>query len=130
MTTVNQGELRMLGSVPSTELLDEKLIEQCGTFQQALGVSRAMARRKPTDGSLAEQLGLQKSVWSRIQHKPKDSPAYMPEDRYSALCEALGNVGVIQWLAYRTGHRLVPIAETRAQRLRRELAELEAAEAA
>lgn len=120
----------MLGSVPSMDLIDEQLIEQCGTFQQALGVSRAMARRKPADGVLAESLGLQKSVWSRIQHKPKDAPAYMPEDRYALLCESLGNVGVVQWLAYMVGHRLVPITETRAQRLRRELAELEQAEAA
>lgn len=118
----------MMAAMPPLELLDEALLDGCTTFPQALGVSRAMARRKPSDGSLAETLGVQKSVWSRIQHKPKDSPAYMPEDRYEVLCEALGNVGVIQWLALRTGHRLVPIAETRAEKLRRELAELEAVE--
>lgn len=118
----------MMAVVPPMDLLDESLIAGCVTFPQALGVSRAMSRRKPTDGSLSESLGVQKSVWSRIQHKPKDSPAYMPEDRYEVLCEALGNVGVIQWLAYRTGHRLVPMAETEAQKLRRRLAELEAAE--
>jgi hypothetical protein len=81
VNTVKQGEFRMFAAVPENELLDEKLIEQCATFQQALGVSRAMARRKLADGAIA-------------------------------------------------GHRLVPIAETRAQRLRRELAELEAQEAA
>lgn len=130
MNTVKQGEFRMLAAVPEVELLDEKLIEQCVTFQQALGVSRALARRKPTDGVLAQILGVQGSVWSRIQHKPKDSPAYMPEDKFPLLCDALGNVGVIQWLAYRVGMRLVPIVETRKQRLRRELEELELAEAA
>jgi hypothetical protein len=128
--TVKQGEFRMFAAVPENELLDEKLIEQCATFQQALRVSRAMARRKLADGALADELGMQRSVWSRICHKPANSPAFMPEDKFSDLCSLLGNLGVIQWLAYRAGHRLVPIAETRAQRLRRELAELEAQEAA
>jgi hypothetical protein len=130
VNTVKQGEFRILASVPENELLDEKLIEQCATFQQALGVSRAMARRKLADGVIADGLGMQRSVWSRICHKPANSPAFMPEDKFADLCGLLGNLGVIQWLAYRTGHRLVPIAETRAQRLRRELAELELAEAA
>jgi hypothetical protein len=65
---------------------------------------------------------------SRISNKPKNAPAYMPEDKYAVLCALLGNVGVIQWLAYRAGFRLVPIVESRKQRLQRELAEIEARE--
>jgi len=126
MNTVKQGEFRILASLPPLELLDESLIEKCGNFQQALGVSKALARNKWSDADLADELGLQKSVWSRIQNKPKDSPAYMPEDKVDDLCDLLGNVGIVQWLAFRTGFRLVPIAETREQRLERELAELRA----
>lgn len=120
----------MMAAVPPLDALDEAMFASCGTFQQALGVSRALGRRKWSDASLADELGLQASVWSRIQHKPQSAPAYMPEDKLPMLCEALGNVGILQWLAYRCGFRLVPVAETRAQKLRRELAELEAAESA
>jgi hypothetical protein len=126
VNAMKQNVFTFLSIVPGIDLLSEELIERCKTFQEALGVSRAMGRRKMTDGALADTLGLQRSVWSRIQHKPKDSPAYMPEDKLDALCRALGNAGVIQWLASRIGCRLVPISESRADRLRRELAELEA----
>jgi hypothetical protein len=127
---MNQKVFPMLGSVPSPELLDEALIERCQSFVQALGVSRSQSRVHPSNKAIAAELGLQPSVWSRIANKPKDAPAYMPEDKLPELCNHLGNVGVLQWLAYRAGFRLVPIAETRAQRLRRELAELEMLEAA
>lgn len=125
-----QRKIPMFSALQPTELLDEVLIERCQSFVQALGVARSQSRVHPSDKSIAEELGLQASVWSRIANKPKDSPSYLPEDKFPALCEYLGNVGVLQWLAYRCGYRLVPIAETRAQRLRRELAELEAAERA
>lgn len=116
--------------MPSPELLDEALIDRCQNFVQALGVAHSQSRVHPSDKSIADELGLQASVWSRISNKPLNSPAYMPEDKFEALCKYIGNVGVIQWLAYRCGYRLVPIAETRAQKLRRELAEIEAAERA
>ena len=127
---MNQNVFTFLSVVPGMDLLSDELIDRCKTFQEALGVSRAMARRKPTDGALADSLGLQRSVWSRIQHKPANSPAYLPEDKFDDLCQALGNAGVVQWLAAQVGCRLVPIAETRAQRLRRELEELEGAQSA
>jgi hypothetical protein len=127
---MNQQQIPMVAIVPPLDALDEAMFASCTTFQQALGTARALGRRKWSDAALSNELGLQASVWSRIQHKPASSPAYMPEDKLPALCAALGNVGVLQWLAYRCGYRLVPIAETRAQRLRRALADLEAAEAA
>jgi len=127
---VNQNAFAFLSVMPGVDLLSEELVDRCKTFTEALAVSRAMARTKRSDGALADALGVQRSVWSRIQHKPKDSPAYMPEDKVADLCRLVGNAGVIQFLAAQIGCRLVPIAETRAQRLRRELAELEAAEAA
>lgn len=127
---MKQQRFPMLSTVTSLDMLDDDLVQSCASFSQALGVSRAMGRRKWSDVSLSAELGLQPSVWSRIQHKPKDSPAYMPEDRFPTLCDALGNVGVLQWLCARVGYRMVPIAETFIQRKRRELAELEAAEAA
>ena len=89
-----------------------------------------MGRRKPNDAALANAVGVLPCVWSRIQNKPKNRPAYTPEDRYPALCDALGNVGVIQWLAAQVGMELVPKVETREQLLRRELAEIEQARAA
>jgi hypothetical protein len=127
---MNQRTIPIMATMPPLDELDEALFASCATFQQALGIARAVGRRKWSDTALADELGMQPSVWSRIQHKPQNAPAYMPEDKLPTLCEAFGNVGVLQWLAYRCGYRLVPIAETRAQRLRRELAELEAAEAA
>jgi len=126
---MNQREIPMMAALSRPELLDEALIERCQNFVQALGVARSQSRVHPADKSIAEEIGVQASVWSRIANKPKNSPAYMPEDQFPQLCEYLGNVGVLQWLAYRCGYRLVPIAETRAQKLRRELAEIEAAEA-
>jgi hypothetical protein len=127
---VNQNAFTFLSVVPGLDLLSDDLIDRCKSFREALGVSRAVGRRKCSDTALADALGLQRSVWSRIQHKPANSPAYMPEDKFSELCIQLGNAGVIQYLAATVGCRLVPITETRAQRLRRELAELEAAEVA
>lgn len=127
---MNQQQIPMMAAMPPLDTLDEEMFASCSSFVQALGVSRALGRRKWSDTALAEELGMQQSVWSRIQHKPKNAPAYMPEDRIPALCAALGNIGILQWMAYRCGYRLVPITETRAQKLRRELAELEAAEQA
>lgn len=124
---MRQQEMRILGSVPHLDVLDESLIERCASFQQALAMSRAMARRKPSDASLADELGVLPCVWSRIQNKPKNRPAYMPEDAYKTICESLGNVGLIQWLAAQVGMTVVPKRETREQALRRELAELESA---
>lgn len=124
---MHQQEMRIIGTVPPLDLVDEGLIERCESFQQALAMSRAMARRKPTDGVLADQIGVLPCVWSRIQNKPKNRPAYMPEDAYKTVCESLGNVGLVQWLASQVGMSLVPKHETREQKLRRELAEIEAA---
>jgi hypothetical protein len=124
---MRQQEMRIVGTVPPLDLVDEGLIERCESFQQALAMSRAMARRKPTDGVLADVIGVLPCVWSRIQNKPKNRPAYMPEDAYKTVCEALGNAGVVQWLASQIGMSLVPKHETREQKLRRELAEIEAA---
>ena len=124
---MHQQQIRMLGSLPQLDLVDEGLIERCESFQQALAVSRAMGRRKPSDGVLADLIGVLPCVWSRIQNKPKNRPAYMPEGGYKSLCDAVGNVGVIQWLANEVGMALVPKRETREQQLRRELAEIEVA---
>lgn len=122
--------LPFLNATPGIDLVADELIERCQSFSEALGVARALARRRLSDGAIAAHLGVQRSVWSRIQHKPANSPAYMPEDKFSDLCEALGNAAVVQWLAKQVGCRLVPIGETRKQRLERELAEITAMESA
>ena len=122
---MSQQTIPFLGVVPPLDLVDEALIERCISFQQALALSRAMGRRKPNDASLADCVGVDPAVWSRIQNKPKNRPAYMPEDAYSDVCNALGNVGLVQWLAAQVGMTLVPKRETREQQLRRELAEIE-----
>jgi hypothetical protein len=127
---MKQGMFSFLSAVQGLDVLSDGVIERCKTFQEAVAVSRALGKRKPSDKSIAAGLGLQQSVWSRIQNKPKDSPAYLPEHKYGDLCRELGNVGVLQWLASQAGFRLVPVVESRADRLRRELAELEAEEAA
>jgi hypothetical protein len=127
---MHQHELRILSSVPALDRIDDNLIERCVSFQQALAVSRAMGRRKPNDAAIADAVGVLPCVWSRIQNKPKNRPAYTPEDKFAALCDAVGNVGVIQWLAAQVGMELVPKVETREQLLRRELAEIEQARAA
>lgn len=122
---MKQGLFSFLSAVPGIDFLNDEVVERCKTFQEAVAVSRALGRRKPSDKSIAESLGMQPSVWSRIQNKPKNAPAFMPEDRYGDLCRAFGNAGVLQWMAAQVGCRLVPVTETRADRLRRELAELE-----
>lgn len=124
---MHQQEIRLLGTVPPLDKVDEGLIERCSSFQQALQISRAMGRRHPSDGVLADVIGVLPCVWSRIQNKPKNRPAYMPEDAYESVCKAVGNVGVIQWLADRVGYTLVPKAETREQVILRELEEIRAA---
>jgi hypothetical protein len=124
---MHQQKLRILGAVPQLELVDDGLIERCESFQQALAISRAMARRKPSDGALADVIGVLPCVWSRIQNKPKNRPAYLPEEAYKSVCDALGNVGLIQWLANQVGMSLIPKRETREQQLRRELQEIEQA---
>lgn len=125
---VKQGEIRILGAVKSLDFLDLALLERCKTFKQALAVSQGMARTNASDTSIADAIGRDPSVWSRIKNKPKERPAFMPEDQYAALCNALGNRGVVQWLALQVGCRLAPIEESRADRLRRELAEIESQE--
>lgn len=124
---MHQQEMRILGAVPQLERVDDGFIERCASFQQALAISRAMGRRKPSDSALADVIGVLPCVWSRIQNKPKNRPAYMPEDAYELFCSAVGNVGVIQWLADRVGYALVPKRETREQEIRRELEEIERA---
>lgn len=111
-------------------MLDEALLEKCTSFKQALAVSMGLARTNIADANLADQLGVMPCVWSRIKNQPKNRPAYLSPDLLSSLSEALGNRGVLQWLALQQGCRIVPREETRAQRLRRELAELEEQEQA
>jgi hypothetical protein len=123
-----QRQFPMVSLVEPPALLDEAVLEKCANFKQALAVSMGLARSNIADNNLADTLGVLPCVWSRIKNQPKNRPAYLSPDSFSSLFDALGNVGVLQWLAMRAGYSLVPRAETRAQRLRRELAELEAAE--
>lgn len=116
-----------LSGVPGIDLVADELIAGCKSFKQALGVAKALSRKEISDGDIAETLGMQASVWSRIQHKPKNSPAYLPEDKVAELCAALGNAAIVQWLARRVGCRLVPLTDNERRRaeLLRQLAELE-----
>lgn len=125
----SQRELRVFGAIPAMDFIDEELLSRCKDFSQALAICWALSRTKPTQDAMATQIGVDNAVMSRIARKPKNRPAYMPERAYAPLCELLGNVGVLQWLAAQVGCRLVPATETRAQKLRRELAALEAADA-
>ena len=127
---MQQREMPMMQVIAPPALLDEALLEKCGNWKQALAVSMGLARTHLSDSSLADDLSLLPCVWSRIKNQPKNRPAYLSPDSYPALYAHLGNVGVLQWMAMKAGYSLVPRAETRAQRLRRELAELERAEAA
>jgi hypothetical protein len=125
-----QRQFPMMSVIEPPSLLEEAYVEKCANFKQALAVSMGLARTNISDNNLADTIGVLPCVWSRIKNQPKNRPAYLSPDSFQDLCAALGNVGVLQWLALKAGYRLVPIAETRAQRLRRELAELEMAEAA
>lgn len=125
-----QRQIPMMGVIPPPALLDEALLDSCANWKQALGVSMAMARTNATDANIADAVNVLPCVWSRIKNQPKNRPAYLSPDSYNDLFAALGNVGVLQWLAYKAGYSLVPRAETKRQRLERELAELKAQEAA
>lgn len=120
--------MNILGAITALDFVDEVLLERCKTFKQALAVSQGLARTNATDGALADAIGRDPAVWSRIKNKPKNRPAFMPEDEFLHLCTALGNLGPIQWLAMQAGCRLTRGAESRADKLRRELAEIEAQE--
>lgn len=122
---MKQGELHILGAINALDFLDEAILERCKTFKQALAVSQGMARTNATDATIADAIGRDPAVWSRIKNKPKNRPAFMPEDEFPHLCAALGNRGVVQWLAMQVGCRLVVREESRADKLRRELAEIE-----
>lgn len=124
-----QREMPLMSVIHPPAMLDEALLERCATFKQALAVSMGLARSNASDASIADSLGLMPCVWSRIKNQPKNRPAYLSPDSLSVLSDVLGNRGVLQWLAMQQGCRIVPREETRAQRLRRELAELEAQEA-
>ena len=125
-----QRQIPMMAAIDPPALLDEAVLERCHNFKQALAVSMGLARTNIADNNLADVLGVLPCVWSRIKNQPKNRPAYLSPDSYPGLFDALGNVGVLQWLAMRAGYALVPRAETRAQRLRRELAEIESLERA
>jgi hypothetical protein len=125
-----QRQIPMMGVIPAPALLDEALLDTCANFKQALGVSMALTRTNITDANIADSLSLLPCVWSRIKNQPKNRPAFLNPDSFNDLFAALGNVGVLQWLAYRAGYSLVPRAETKRQRLERELAELVAQERA
>lgn len=125
---MKQGELHILGAINALDFVDEVLLERCKTFKHALAVSQGLARTNATDGSIADAIGRDPAVWSRIKNKPKNRPAFMPEDEYLHLCTALGNLGPLQWLAMQVGCRLQRGVESRAAKLRRELAEIEAQE--
>lgn len=125
-----QRQIPMMAVIEPPALLDEAVLEKCTNFKQALAVSMGMARTNISDNNLADSLGVLPCVWSRIKNQPKNRPAFLSPDSYPGLFNALGNVGVLQWLAMRAGYTLVPRAESRATRLRRELAEAEALERA
>lgn len=125
-----QRQINVMTAIEPPALLDEAILEKCGNFKQALAVSLGMARTNIADNNLADSLGVLPCVWSRIKNQPKNRPAYLSPDSFTGLFNAVGNVGVLQWLAMRAGYSLVPRAESRATRLRRELAELEALERA
>ena len=127
---MNQQSFRMLANVPQIAFVPDELIERCQTFQQAVNVSRAFSSRNLSDASIADSLGMQASTWSRVLNKPRNRPSYLPETAYRKLCELFGNYGVAQWVAKSVGCQLVPATESRKDRLRRELAQLEAEEVA
>jgi hypothetical protein len=120
----------MMSVMPPPSLLDEALLDNCTTFKQALAVSQGLARTNASDASIADSLGILPCVWSRIKNQPQERPAYLNPNSFPTLYNALGNVGVLQWMAYQAGYSLVPRAETKRQRLERELAEIVAAERA
>ena len=125
-----QRQIPMMAVIPPPALLDEALLDSCTTFKQALAVSQGLSRTNAADANIADAVGVLPCVWSRIKNQPKNRPAFLNPDSFNDLFAALGNVGVLQWLAYRAGYSLVPRAETKRQRLERELAEIVAAERA
>ena len=125
-----QRQMPMMSTIEPPALLDEAILEKCSNFKQALAVSMGLARTNIADNNLADSLGVLPCVWSRIKNQPKNRPAYLSPDSFPNLFYALGNVGVLQWLAMRIGYQLVPRVETPLQKARRQLAELEAMERA
>lgn len=129
----DQCELALRGGVVRGGLnfLSEDELSECETFERAFDYCMARRRaRNRTQGDVADYCGIDRATFSRIVRKPGKRPAYFPEHKYRLLCEALGNLGMLQWFALQAGCRLTPAVETQAQRQRRALALLEAQERA
>jgi hypothetical protein len=123
-----QREMPFVQVLPPMRFLDEDDIARCKTFPQAFWLAQSQSNRGFTQDAIASHIGVDNGTMSRIIKKPKNRPAYLREDAFKDLCELFGNVGLIQWLAAQVNCKVVPATESRAERLRRELAEIEGQE--
>lgn len=79
--------------------------------------------------AIAEALSLDPGCFCRMVKEPKPGsrPRAFPMEKLADFARVTGSLVVNQWLDMQMGMEPVAMRETRAQRLRRELAELEAA---
>lgn len=122
-----QNELRLLGQVRQPSHDDHDVVTRLPSFRAAL--RRAVALSGLDQGEIAHALDIDAGDFSRMIKEPRHAgarPRAFPADKLDAFARITGSLVVQQWLCAQVGTQPVVMHETRAQRLRRELAELEA----
>lgn len=126
-----QPQLRLIGQVKEPRHADADVVSKLPSFRAALRY--AINHSGIDQEEVASALGMDPGCLSRTIRDPKHDNARKRNFDVTELAtfvRVTGSFAPIQWLCMQLGQEPVHMRETRAQRLRRELAELEAQEAA
>lgn len=123
-----QRELRYrMAEVRQPHAADPDVVSRLPTVRAAL--RHAINVSGFDQEAIAEALALDPGCFCRMvkEPKPNSRPRAFPLEKLADFARVTGSLVVNQWLDMQMGLEPVALRETRAQRLRRELAELEAA---
>lgn len=128
MNSLNgQPQLRLIGQVREVRHADADVVAKLPTFRSALRY--AINHSGIDQEEVAYALELDPACFSRMVKEPKHEGARMrnlPASKLAAFARITGLLVAQQWLCMQVGQEPVAMRETRADRLRRELAEIEA----
>lgn len=125
-----QSKLRLIGEIRDPHLIDPDVIARLPTFRSAL--RHAINHSGIDQEEIAIALDLDPACFSRMVKEPKHVAARqrnLPAALLGSFSRITGSLAPQQWICLQVGQEPVAMRETRAQRLRRELAELERTEA-
>jgi hypothetical protein len=126
-----QPHLRLVGQVKEPRHADADVVAKLPTFRAALRY--AINHSGIDQEEVAAALQMDPGCLSRTIKEPKHDNARVRNfdaAQLATFIRVTGSFAPVQWLCMQVGQEPVSMRETRAQRLRRELAELEAQEAA